>query len=98
MILPIAHVESWRYISQSKQEQIDKYVICNNSTRINQDYRVEYKFLIRTKSVYKYKKPFPGPCEVVQTWKNGTVTLRVCAVTYRINIHRIKPYTTDNSE
>ena len=32
-----------------------------------------------------------GPYEKFQTWKNGTVTLRVGAFTKRVNIYRIKP-------
>ena len=47
-----------------------------------------------TKSEYKYETPFRGMYIIVQTWKNGTVTLRMGAVTTRINIDNIKPYNT----
>ena len=35
---------------------------------------------------------------MIQTWKNGMLTLRVGAVTSKINIFRIKPYTMENSD
>ena len=54
---------------------IKKYVINKNSTIINYDFRVGNKFMIRIKSAYKYETPFKGQYELVQTWKNGSVTL-----------------------
>ena len=51
-----------------------------------------------TKSAYKYKTPYRGPYKIVQTWTNGTVTLRMGVVTTRLNIHNIKPYNTAISE
>ena len=75
MILLINHVADWRYISQHKQAQINKYFIRKNTNRIDQDYRVGDKIMINNRSVYKYKTPFRGPCKVFQIWKNGTVTL-----------------------
>ena len=52
--------------------------------------------MTRTKSAYKYKTPYRGPYEIVQTWTNDTVTLRTGAVTMIINIRNIKPYNTLN--
>ena len=50
------------------------------------------------KSAYKYETPYRGPYKKNQTWKNGTVTLRVGTVTMRINIRNIKPYNTLNAQ
>ena len=55
MILTINHVADWIYIHQRKQAQIDKYVIHENNTRIDNDYRVGGKSMKLTKSDYKYK-------------------------------------------
>ena len=44
------------------------------------------------RSAYKYKTPFRGPYEIIQTWTNGTVTLRTGSVTNRKNIRNSKPY------
>ena len=61
MILRINHVAYWRYIHQHKQAQIEKYTIRENSTRIDHNYRVGNKFMIRNNSAYKYKTPFKVP-------------------------------------
>ena len=92
MILPINHVVYWSYIPQRKQTQINKDFNRENNTRIDYDYRVEDKVMIKYRSACKYETPFRGLYEIVQTWKNGTVTLRMVAVTHRINIRNIKPY------
>ena len=94
MIIPINQVAYWRYICQNKQEQIDKDVICKNSTRIDHDYRVEDQVTTRIKSVYKYKTPFKGTYEIFHTWTNRTVALKTGVVTTRINIRNIRPYNT----
>ena len=49
-----------------------------------------------TKSAYKYETPYRVPCEIFQTWTNVTVTLRMGAVTMRLNICNIKHYNTPN--
>ena len=93
-ILPITHVADWRYICQHKQTQKYNEVIQEYANRINYNYRLGDKVITLTMSVYKYRTPYRGPYEIVNTWKNGTVTLRIGAVTMRINIHNIKPYNT----
>ena len=52
--------------------------------------------MTQTKSAYKYETSYMGPYEIVKTWTNGTVTLRMGAVTMRINIHNTNPYNTPN--
>ena len=89
MILPINHVADWRYIRQHKQTQINKDVARESTTIIDHDYRVGDKVTTKNRSAYKYETPFRG---IVQTWTNGTVTLRTGAVTHRVNIRNIKPY------
>ena len=75
MILPINHAADWRYIRQRKQMQINKDITCENTTRIDNNYRVGYKVMTKNRSAYKYRTPSGGPYEIVQTWTNGTVTL-----------------------
>ena len=77
---------------ESKQEQIEKYVIRKNSTTIDHNYRVVDQVMIQRKTAFKYETPFRWPYGTVQTRKNGSATLRIVAVTVRVNILRIKPY------
>ena len=43
------------------------------------------------RSAYKYETPFRGPYKIFRTFTNKTVTLKIVAVTQRINIYNIKP-------
>ena len=92
MILPINHIAHWRYICHRKQTQINKDVTRERTTRIDHDYRVGDKFMTKNRSAYTYETPFRRLYEIFQTWTNGTVTLRMGAVSHRINIRNIKPY------
>ena len=94
MILPINCVADWRYIRQQKKSQIDKDITCENTTITDNDYRVVDEVMKKTKSVYIYETLFKVPYGIVHTWKNGTITLRMGAVTMRINIRNAKPYNT----
>ena len=98
MILPINHIENWGYIRQRKQSQIGKYVICKNSTRIDHDYNIGDKVMVRINQAYKYKTPFQGPYEIFQIWTNRTVTIQTGAFADRLNIRRIKPYNSPEVE
>ena len=92
MIVPMNNITDWIYTRQRKQAQIDKDVIQEKTTKIDHYYRVEDKLTRLTKSAYKYETLHRGPYKIVQTWTNRRVTLRMVAVTTRINIHNIKLY------
>ena len=92
MIISINHVADWRYIRQRKQTQIDNYIIRKNDNRTDHDYRVGDKVITLTESEFKYKTPYRSSYKIVETWTNGTVTLRMGAETTRINTRNIKPY------
>ena len=53
-IIPINHVAGWMYKRQRKQVQIDKDIIRENYTRINNDYRLEDKVMKIIKLAYRY--------------------------------------------
>ena len=89
---PINNLAHWRYIRQRKQTQINKDVNRENTTIIDYDYRVGDKAMTKIRSAYKYEPPFRGPYEMFWPRNNGTVTLRIGAVTHRINIRNIKTY------
>ena len=92
MTPPINHVADWRYIRQRKQKKIENCVIWGNANITDHDYRVGDKLMALTKLAYKYKTPYSGLYKIVQTWKNGTVTPIMGAVSMRINIHNTKTY------
>ena len=96
IILPINHVADSRDICQRKQTQIDNDVNQENSNRIDHDLKVGDQVMTQTMSAYIYKTPYGCTYKIVQTWKSGTVTLIIGAVTMRINIRNINPYNTPN--
>ena len=53
MIPPINHIAKWGYMRQWKQTQIEKYVIHEKATRIDHDYRVGDKVMVRRNQAYK---------------------------------------------
>ena len=65
--------------------QINKNLICENSTRVDDDYRIRDWVMVR-KNDFKYETPFKGPYKIVKNWTNGTVTIQMGAVTDRQNI------------
>ena len=75
-----------------------KYVICEKSTIIGHDYNIGDKVMVRINKDYKYETTFQGPYEIVQNWKNRTVTIQAGAVTARLNIRLIKPYNSTEVE
>ena len=83
-ILPINHMANWIYIRQLKQAQIEKYIIRENSTIIEYNFRVGDQITLRKKSGYKYETRFKVPYEHFQTWTNGSATLHTRAVTTRV--------------
>ena len=58
MILLINHLENWRFIRQRKQEQIKNNIIRENFSRINHDYKIGHKVMVRRNHHYKYQTPF----------------------------------------
>ena len=96
MTPPKNHVVDWGYISHFKQEKKEKYVIRENTTIIDYDYRMGDRVIIRNKTAYKYKNPFKHLYENVQMRTNGTTTLQKGVVTTRINILCINPYNNLN--
>ena len=92
MIPPINHIADWRYIRQRKQKQINKGVPCEKTTRIDHNYRVGDKILIKNRSAYRYENLFRCLYKIIQTWTNGTATLRAGEIRHRINIRNIKTY------
>ena len=92
MILPINQVADWRYIRQRKKTQINKEFICENTNRIDHNYRVGDQVMMEIKPAFKYKTLFKGLYKFFQIQTNGSFTLQMGKGKTRVNIHPIKPY------
>jgi hypothetical protein len=84
---------NWRYIRQRKQELINQNNQRENKKRIPHQYKIGDKVLYRIESLAKYSgDPYEGPYEIVHVNTNGTVRLKMDAVTDTVNIRLLKPY------
>ena len=83
----------WAYIKQQKQQKIKENNRRENAKRISHTYQINDKVLLMREEMSKYNRdPWDGPYEITQVHDNGTVTLRIGAMTDTYNIRKIKPY------
>ena len=93
MIFNVEHTANWEYIRARKQKLIQKNNRNENKSRIPHTYVVNDQVMLRKGTEYKYEQPYSGPHTILQVNTNGTVRLRVGAVTDTFNIRRLEPYT-----
>ena len=94
MILNIKHEANWDYIKKRKQNIINKNNKRENAGRIPHTYRVGDQVLLKRGTENKYEAPYEGPYKLLQVNNNGTVRMKVKAVTDTYNIRRLMPYTS----
>jgi hypothetical protein len=76
-----------------KQTIINKNNKKENAKRIPYDYKVGQKVLLKRGNENKYEAPYKGPYPILKLNNNGTVRLKVGAVTDTYNVRRLTPYT-----
>ena len=97
MILNVQYQADWTAIKCHKQKIIRKNNQIENAKRIPYTYQVGDKVMIENNRANKYEQPYKGPYVILQVNTNGTVRLRMGAVTDTVNIRRIHPYKTPDS-
>jgi hypothetical protein len=86
MILNIKHVANLEFIRQRKQTIINKNTKKKeNAKRILYDYKVGEKVLLKRGNENKYEAPYKGLYLILKLNNNGTVRLKVGAVTDTYN-------------
>ena len=92
-ILNIKFDANWKLIRERKQRAINQNNRKENMRRIPHDYRIGDKVLYRGDSLSKFSEDqYDGPYTIVQVNTNGTVRLKMDAVTDTVNIRLLKPY------
>jgi len=97
MVLNIKHIANWKAIKDRKTKIIQKNNKIQNSKRRPHTYRVNDQVLLERHKPHKYEQPYKGPYKVLQVNTNGTVRLKMGAVTNTVNIRRIVPYRPPNA-
>ena len=92
MILNMQYLADWTAIKAHKQQLICKNNIFENSKHIPHQYKVGDKVRLENHHANKYEQLYKGPYLVMQVNTNGTVCLKIGAVTDTMNIRHIHPY------
>ena len=93
-ILNVTFEADWNLIRERKQTLIRKNNQRENSKRKVHQYHVGDKVLLK-KDILHAKfgsNPWEGPHTIVHVNDNGTIRLRMGAITDTVNIRRVKPY------
>jgi transposase InsO family protein len=92
-MLNIKFQADWKLISERKQKLIRQNNMRENASRITHDYHIGDKVLYLKTSTSKYgDDTYAGPYTVQRVNNNGTVRLKMGAITDTVNIRLIKPY------
>ena len=92
-MLPIPHAANWRYIAERKQSLINKNNQRENLKRLPYNYSVGDQVLVKAEQRTKYgTDAYLGPYIVSKVNDNGTLRLRLGAVTDTYNIRIVTPY------
>ncbi len=97
MLFDIPFIGDWQKIGEYRQRLTDLSNACENKSRIDYNYEVGQKVLLRKKDILRntesrwHKKPW-----LITTFHtNGTITVQRGKKVERMNIRRVKPFIDD---
>ena len=83
----------WKLIKERKQRIINENNKRENSSRIEHEYQVNDKVLYKVPQSNKYgDNEYRGPYTICAVHNNGTVSVKMGAITETVNIRKIRPY------
>ena len=97
MILNLQFQADWTAIKRRKQDLIHKNNVQENAKRIPYTYEIGDKVMLENHRANKYEKPYLSPYSITRVNTNGTVCLKMGAVTDMVNIRYIHPFRTSSS-
>ena len=94
MLFDIPFIADWNKVGDYRQRQTNRNTERENKTRVDWDYAVGDKVLLRKegilrKSESKYEK---DPWTVSQVHTNGTIRIQCGTKSERLNIRRVTPF------
>ena len=98
MLFDIPYLADWNKIGEYRQSQTDRNTERENKDRIDFDYKVGGKVLIRKDGILrKTESRYDSePWTITEVHTNGTIRVKRGSKSERINIRRVKPYFDDN--
>jgi hypothetical protein len=92
MIFNMNKVVDWQLAEKQKQDQIIRDNVRENLKRVDHDYNVGDRVMVKRKGMFrKLSRKKSGPYVIERVHSNGTVTIRRGTSSERINIRRIEP-------
>ena len=100
MLFDIPYIADWTKIGDYRQRQTDRNTNRENKSRVEWDYKVGEKVLLRKdgilrKSESKYLK---DPWTTTQVHTNGTIRIQCGTKSERLNIRRVTPFLRNKSK
>jgi hypothetical protein len=91
MLFDILFIADWKKIGEHRQRLTDLSTACENEGRIDYDYKVGQKILVRNKGVLpkaesRWQK---DPWTITTVHTNGTITIQCRNNLERVNIRRV---------
>merc|ERR1712173_79562 len=93
MLYDIPYLADWNAIGQRRQSRVSRNNIDENKSRVNYDYTVGQKVLLRQDGIKrKAAAMYIGPYTITQVHTNGTIRIQRETISERLNIRRVTPY------
>ncbi len=86
IVLNVQHLTDWTAIKACKQQIIHKNNRIENSKQIPHHYQIGDLVMLENNRANKYEQPYRGPYHITHVNMNGTVCLKINAVTGTVNI------------
>ncbi len=97
MLFNIPFVADWTQIRDYRQHQTDCSNKCENNKRVDYDYKVGDKILIRKDSILRKAESIwkKVPWTIMAVHTNGTIRIQRGTKSGRINIRRVTPFSEE---
>ena len=94
MLFDIPSIADWKKIGEHRQRLTDRYTAHENEGRIDYDYKVGQKILVRNKGILHNAQSIwqKDPWTITTVHTNGTITIQCGNNLERLNIRRVKPF------
>ena len=98
MIFDIPYIVDWSEIGRRRQDLVDKNNKRENKSKVPFDYQPGNQVMVRKDGIlHKAEDKYVGPYIITHVHTNGTVRIHCGSVLERLNIRRITPYYSSNS-
>ncbi len=93
MLFDILFIADWKQIGEYRQKLTDLNTARENKGRIDYDYKVGQKILVRNKGILHKAQSIwqKDPWTITTVHTNGTITVQGRYKEERLNIRRVKP-------